>query len=123
MMAGDVTRSLIALKWPHLGAHLKLRMKLVESPHRTSFHPQKDLHHNSQGMTENYLENVTSVHSRTNRTNLKSYHHEATKNLSHIRMNTSLMKMTTQRPLFEDYPQHRKWDLYKKIRQPKYQFV
>jgi hypothetical protein len=35
-------------------------MKVVESPHRTIMHPQKDLHHNSQRMTENHPENVAT---------------------------------------------------------------
>jgi hypothetical protein len=36
-------------------------MKVAESPHTTSLHPQKDMHHKSQGMTENHPENVAMV--------------------------------------------------------------
>ena len=55
--------------WPRPSVHLKLRMKVAESPHRTSIHPKKDLDHNSEGMTENYPENVATGHPRMDGTN------------------------------------------------------
>jgi hypothetical protein len=47
-------------------------MKVVESPHRTSLHPQKDMHHNSQGMTENHPENVVTGHPRMDKSVIMS---------------------------------------------------
>jgi hypothetical protein len=52
---------MIALRWPCPGILPKLRTKVAESPHRTSPH-QKHMHHKSQGMTENNLENVVISH-------------------------------------------------------------
>jgi hypothetical protein len=62
--------SLTALEWLHIGIHLNLRMKVAEIPHRTSLHRQKDLHHNSHGMTENHPKNIATGHPRIGGTNL-----------------------------------------------------
>jgi hypothetical protein len=43
---------------------------VVENFHRTKFHPQKDMHHNSQGMTENHPDCATKNHPGMDRTNL-----------------------------------------------------
>jgi hypothetical protein len=37
-------------------------MKVAENPHRISLHPQKDMHHKSQGMTGNHPKNDATDH-------------------------------------------------------------
>jgi hypothetical protein len=53
---------MITLRWPCLGVPPKLREKVAKSPHTTILHPQKDMDHKSQGMTENHPKNVATGH-------------------------------------------------------------
>jgi len=63
------------------------------------------MHHESKGVTENHHDYTVTSHPETDEIHLCSYHHQVSKYKNHRNMNTSSLKMETQRSTLGNYPQ------------------
>jgi hypothetical protein len=57
---------MVSIIWTHPSILPKFWMKVAKTPHTTSLHPQKYMHHKSQGMTKNHTENDATSHPQIN---------------------------------------------------------